>query len=167
LLLRHFSSLAHNRSYVATVLKYVWLLLAGAALYSANAIVFGVTLAPKIFGPQYLVEVRWMILGAAWTSLYVMTQGFFAALRAREQSNRVLFTYILVLGVMAAMLPLIAGSGVTAILAAQTIAWGFAVPLAGVFVLLARPIQARPSQGGNRPAGAASESAASPARSRS
>jgi O-antigen/teichoic acid export membrane protein len=158
-LLRSFNSLTPNTSDMARAMKYAWLLLAGAALYSANAIAFGVTLAPKIFGPQYVVEVRWVILGAAWTSLYVMAQGFFAALRAREQSSRVLFTYIVVLGVMAAMLPLVAKSGITAILAAQTIAWGFAVPLAGVLVLLARPIQARPGQGGNRPT-VASESAA-------
>ena len=171
LLLRRFAALGHG-SDVATVLKYVWLLVAGATLYSAIAITFGVTLAPKIFGPQYYVESLWMMLGAAWASLFVMSQGFFTALRAREQSHRVLLVYLVVLLVMAATLPLMAKSGVAGILAAQTIAWSFAVPLAGVLVLRARAPTFRQIQqshaskrdaSGSRPDGVASAPAADPA----
>jgi O-antigen/teichoic acid export membrane protein len=164
LLLRHFTSLPPSTGYRATAMKYVWLLFAGAALYSANAIAFGVALAPKIFGPQYIVEVPWMILGGAFVSLSVMTQGFFTALRAREQSNRVLITYLVILGVMAAMLPLVAKLGVTGILAAQTIAWGFALPLAGVLVFRVSTPSLPLAPGANRSVAVDSESAAKPSR---
>jgi O-antigen/teichoic acid export membrane protein len=138
LLLRGFTSSKADARDPATVIKFFWMLLAGAALYSLVALALGRTLVPMLFGARYVVQGHWLELSAISGTLAVAAQGFFVALRAREQSQQILFIHLFVLLVMVCLLPNVVTSGITGILFCQTVAWGLAVPLAGFMVTRTR-----------------------------
>ncbi len=106
----------------------------GAGVYSALLVAFGTTIASLMFGREIVIEERWLLLGAISTTCLVTAQGFFVALRAREQSHRVLLVHVVVLLIMVVLLPLVVVSGITGLLFSQMIAWGLAVVVAGLLV---------------------------------
>jgi hypothetical protein len=134
LLLRRYASQGQALNNIRTVFKFFWMLLAGAGVYSALVLAFGTATARLMFGPDHLIEERLLVLGAAATTCFVATQGFFVALRAREHSHQVLLVHIVVLLIMAGLLPLVPSYGISGILLAQTVAWGVAVVVAGFLV---------------------------------
>lgn len=134
ILLRRYASGQQEADSMQTVLKYVLMLLAGATVYSILAVQFGPGLAPWMVGTSYVVEPRWLLLGATSTTCFVSAQGFMVALRAREQSHQVLLVHVLVLAVVAGLLPEVAAFGISGVLFAQTVAWALALVMAGLLV---------------------------------
>jgi O-antigen/teichoic acid export membrane protein len=134
LLLRRYASPGRDVNNIRTIFKFFWILVAVASVYSVLVIAFGTIVAPLAFGQGGRIEEGWLVLGAAATTCFVATQGFFVALRAQEHSHLVLLVHIGVLLIMVGLLPLAAVAGISGILLAQTIAWGVAVVGAGLLV---------------------------------
>ena len=131
ILLRRFATRRGEASSLPIVLRFVWMLLAGATLYSLAAVLFGPLAASILFGSGYIIKGSWLLLSAVSITCVVASQAFFTALRAREKSHQVLVVHVTVLVILICLLPEVAASGISGLLFAQAIAWGLAFPLAG------------------------------------
>jgi O-antigen/teichoic acid export membrane protein len=138
ILLRRYANCRHEAEDFSIVLRFFSLLLLGASTYALFFVLLGPVIIPIIFGADYVVKEQWLVLAACANTFLAATQGFFVALRAREQSHQILLVYVSVLAILVCLLPLVASLGIPGLLFAQTTGWGLAIPLAGV--LAARPV---------------------------